>query len=166
MEPVNIPWRTLRAEVRGLSANKASAHILRRFGITKPPIDVLAIARAMGVEVFEQLGLGAIGEIDATATPPRIVVNASDAWVRKRFTMAHELGHLMMHQLGKQFRETSFARPADTLEVQANEFAAGLLMPYWMLQRTAGVKRTPVYQLSALFQVSQPAMIYQLEKLL
>lgn len=67
-----------------------------------------------------------------------IVVNEAHASVRQRFTIAHELGHLLMHRYttphadGKfvmRFRNARSATGSDREEIEANQFAAELLMP-------------------------------------
>lgn len=50
--------------------------------------------------------------------PPLIVLNSEQTADRLRFTLAHELGHLVMHRF-----------PTPQMEEQANEFASALLMP-------------------------------------
>jgi hypothetical protein len=74
-----------------------------------------------------------------------IWVNADEArlWPpRRRFTIAHELGHWVMHRTGQQglfCRRTSVdekvAPPARDLEEEASAFAATLLMPAWLFVR-------------------------------
>lgn len=55
----------------------------------------------------------------ATGLPPLIVLNVAQPADRMRFTLAHELGHLVMHR----------RQPTRHMEDQANEFASHLLMP-------------------------------------
>jgi Zn-dependent peptidase ImmA (M78 family)/DNA-binding XRE family transcriptional regulator len=55
----------------------------------------------------------------APGLPPLIVLNASQPADRMRFTLAHELGHLVMHR----------TQPTQAMEEQANEFASYFLMP-------------------------------------
>lgn len=55
----------------------------------------------------------------APGLPPLIVLNAAQPADRMRFTLAHELGHLVMHR----------RQPTRLMEDQANEFASNLLMP-------------------------------------
>lgn len=50
--------------------------------------------------------------------PPMIFINKSQPMDRYRFTLAHELGHLVMHRL-----------PTHTMEEEANSFASEFLMP-------------------------------------
>ena len=76
-----------------------------------------------------------------------IWVNAEEAqqWpARRRFTIAHELGHWFLHQ-GKQMPlfcrraqvdgESDERPPLPTIEEEANHFAAALLMPAEMVRR-------------------------------
>lgn len=51
-------------------------------------------------------------------TPPLIVLNSKQPADRLRYTLAHELGHLVMHRF-----------PSPAMEKETNEFAAALLMP-------------------------------------
>jgi Zn-dependent peptidase ImmA (M78 family)/transcriptional regulator with XRE-family HTH domain len=50
--------------------------------------------------------------------PPLIVLNSEQPADRLRFTLAHELGHLVMHRF-----------PSPQMEDEANAFASALLMP-------------------------------------
>ena len=50
--------------------------------------------------------------------PPLFFLNSSAPVDRARFSLAHELGHMVMHQSA-----------SETMEVEANQFAAALLMP-------------------------------------
>lgn len=59
-----------------------------------------------------------------TKAQPVMFINAKISDDRKRFTIAHELGHLVMH-----LREVAFETDEKIAEIQANEFAAEFLMP-------------------------------------
>lgn len=61
-----------------------------------------------------------------------IVVNKHHSKVRKRFTIAHELGHYLMHcDQGQQVfhRSIKSSQGTEPQEIDANAFAAALLMP-------------------------------------
>jgi hypothetical protein len=73
-----------------------------------------------------------------------IVVNRANAALRKRFTIAHELGHLLLHNFRAPHADANSAfkvRYRDSLssdgsvleEIEANRFAAELLMPEKLL---------------------------------
>lgn len=78
---------------------------------------------------------------------PEIVVNAKEPEGRRRFTMAHELGHIIMHwgypeskiskdQMTILYRQDSYYN-SDLYEYEkeANEFAAQLLAPIDVIER-------------------------------
>lgn len=59
-------------------------------------------------------------------------VNGTDAPVRRRFTLAHELGHLRCRHDGSipvDTMQTLSGKTTDAREIQANAFAAELLVP-------------------------------------
>lgn len=78
-----------------------------------------------------------------------IWVNANEArqWpTRRRFTIGHEVGHLVMHATGQQSlfcRSVSVDEsvaavpppPRPDIEEEASAFAAALLMPAWLMVR-------------------------------
>ncbi len=59
---------------------------------------------------------------------PTIGFNGDISWVRQRFTIAHEIGHLL---LGHTCSELDIDKDA---EAEANQFAAELLMPLVFLK--------------------------------
>jgi Zn-dependent peptidase ImmA (M78 family) len=70
--------------------------------------------------VHSDLGGAAISGVTfaVSGLPPLFVLNEEQPADRLRFTLAHELGHLVMHRF-----------PAPTMEDDANAFAGALLMP-------------------------------------
>lgn len=83
------------------------------------------------VEALERAGVVVVScdfgatEVDAVGMrlhgmPPLVFVNQSAPTDRVRYTIAHELGHLVMH---------AHSTPAGDVEDEANRFAAELLMP-------------------------------------
>jgi len=73
------------------------------------------------VVVHSALGGSSIDGVTfrAPGLPPLIVLNAEQPADRMRFTLAHELGHLVMHH----------SQPTQNMEAEANEFASAFLMP-------------------------------------
>lgn len=137
------------------------------------PVDVQALSLALGVPVRSSfLGPNLSGLIERTGDAKfAITVNASHPETRQRFTMAHELGHYMLHrhllgsgvddnrmyrsEPGGPFHNTKIG-PAQ--ETEANKFAAELLMPHELiaLVRKRGV--TTARDLAREFGVSEHAM--------
>lgn len=148
---------------------RKAAQILSAHWDGKLPVDVHAIAARLGVEVR----CGAIEESGRIELDngPRIVVNCNEAWVRQRFTVAHELGHWALGHLqhGQRLfrdRPDAFTTTASGFEREANAFAAALLMPadalrYAMQQGIAD----SLESLARLFDVSQSAMYWRVNGL-
>lgn len=96
-----------------------------------------------------------------------ILINPSDSTVRQRFTIAHELGHALMHSDGVHERNGGKSYNANNyriIEVQANRFAAALLMPADLVTE-AFQSGMDLAKLAEAFAVSQTAMRIRLETL-
>lgn len=92
-------------------------------------------------------------------------VNSNHNKKRQRFTMAHELGHYMLHK-GKnvEFVDTTFFRSSemDSIEYNANEFASRLLMPEDRLRKLVDIDKIKnIGILAEKFHVSSAAMKYR-----
>src|ERR1700719_342733 len=124
--------------------------VLDRLAIKSPPAPVEKIAKALGAQVrFALFDNELSGMVYVKDGLPIIGVNALHHPNRQRFTIAHELGHLQLHpefitatvHVDKQFaesvlkRDTSSASGTERLEVEANQFAAALLMPGFVLDK-------------------------------
>jgi len=106
-----------------------------------------------------------------------ITANASHHINRKRFSIGHELGHLLLghkKELDIKQKERIFyrneisAQGIDTDEIEANYFSACLLMPEDKIKSCIDMDISfdeNIYNLSKLFQVSQAAMTLRLNNL-
>ena len=134
---------------------EAARSVVSRHHVTGPPVDVQAIAAADGYLVR----YGPLGDIEGRMRQLGgqwlIELNQDRHVNSQRFTIAHEVGHLVM---GHQGCGTSTVE-----ERQANLFAAELLMPLSML-RTALKKTRRLGELAGLFMVSKEAMQYKLNE--
>lgn len=81
--------------------------------------------------------------------------NPDNSWVRRRFTIAHELGHLYMgHTCGGEGKTS-------TSETEANQFAAELLVPLAFLKKDF-VKQRDLDVLAKKYIVSKEALCLHL----
>ena len=128
--------------------------------IDSPPVVIHELAENYGLTVFTAAfdDKEIAGYIDFDEK--RIVVNKEDTVGRQNFSIAHELGHWIMHPDQVKTDENNiriiYRKPiggeTDPLEIEANAFAAYLLVPEEMLQ--AHQKKTAI-ELAHLFNVSQ-----------
>lgn len=85
---------------------------------------------------------------------------------RMNFTLAHEIGHHILHQdfpAETFFRNTSIYSD-DQREVEANKFAAGLIMPRSIVEHYYQYTQD-IRSLARLFAVSETAMTYRIKNL-
>lgn len=141
-----------REDVRAAYCRKLAQIVLKRAGVTEPPVPVAQIAKNEGLAVIE---CDLPRDVDAILVPHnhRIEVARGQASVRQRFSIAHELGH---HFLRHAHGESPVA------EQQANIFAGALLAPSRWLRRDIGVYRTPD-ALAARYEVSREAIFIALK---
>ncbi len=134
------------------------------------PVDVIGIARELGLNVWEMQSLpssvsGKIFRDPLNGGPSgfSIAVNASESPLRKRFTIAHEIAHFLLHRdfLEKDdLVDDAMYRSglSSAEETQANRLAAQILMPFPLIQALVDSGVKDVATLANMFQVSQPAM--------
>jgi Zn-dependent peptidase ImmA (M78 family) len=136
---------------------------------TRAPVPVVKVANSLGIGVFstESWDDGVSGKIERRGSGFEIVINANHPEVRRRFTIAHEIAHAVLHQdlIGDGIEDDAQWRSglADPIEYQANRMAADILMPEHLLQKylDRGVN-DPAY-LAHLFKVSKKSMEIRLE---
>ena len=153
--------------------------LLKRFDVHSAPVPVNRIAEGLGARItfkeFDDNLSGILVRLDEGAAA--IAVNSSHALTRQRFTIAHEIAHLLLHEgrpvfvdrlIRVNLRREPSAKPSRE-ETVANRFAAELLMPESFLmgaiieQRDAHLSsRTLIERLADLFQTSPQAMEYRL----
>lgn len=100
-----------------------------------------------------------------------ILVGRTDGWTRQRFTLAHELGHILAGDAADKPLAEHIAPSLDRgqAEIRANAFAAELLMPSKELMARSGdaavTDRSAFLSLAWNFQVSPSAMATRLRTL-
>jgi hypothetical protein len=136
------------------------------------PVDITGIAKVLGLKVWESSHLPpeVAGKLfrDRSGSSGQqqynIVVRAQDPVVRKRFTVAHETAHFLLHRglFATELVDDALYRStlSTPVEAQANAFAADLLMPWHLLMP---VIDKPTADLASMFQVSEQAMKIRVE---
>lgn len=146
-------YQKVQRVVRGLHSE---------FGITKPPVNPIEISRSRGIAVTfvefsgEATNISGFYDFEDNA----IYVNLKEFPLRQTFTVAHELGHALLHKdWAKSDDYKILLRDAeyngdDPYEKEANAFAAHLLVPRFMLDMYW--RDNSLEALSQLFAVSVP----------
>lgn len=132
-----------------------------------PLVSLDVMAQKLGIKVYESDLTDITGSLSgfityddpATKSHPRIYIEKSMSPERKKFTLAHELGHHFLHE-GVKLRldnlDYSLENKDTTEESEANYFAASLLIPKELLLKLLDQKKS-VEEIADYFQVSLSA---------
>jgi Zn-dependent peptidase ImmA (M78 family) len=167
-----------------LAARRQAEALVQRLGLSKPPVNVFSVAKALGITVVRtSLGNDISGLLITKPNGTTICVEEGDAEVRQRFTVAHEIGHYCLrHQFEPgehvhvdrgalvSMRSPRSGEGTDQREVEANQFAACLLIPRAMMETAIErhgtvVSETMISELASKFRVSEQAMTIRLATL-
>ena len=132
------------------------------------PIEVTPLANRLGVRVYRAPWPNEIsGKIQRDARRGgdsgfAIFVNADHPAVRRRFTIAHEIAHYVLHErkIGDGIFDDALYRSGlpHQEEVQANALAADILMPRNRVREMQRLYGDDIGQLARIFWVSEQAM--------
>lgn len=89
----------------------------------------------------------------------KIVVNASEPEARKRFTIAHEIGHIRLEHANESHIDYRNQEKTPK-EIHVNKFAAALLMPKSEFKRVYKALRN-IYETAIYFGVSEESASYR-----
>lgn len=164
--------------------NRKVEELLALFPHVAAPIRVDEIAKRRGLRVIPYaLEENISGMLIIKEGKGTIAYQQSESAVRRRFTIAHELGHYELHSdrsslfLDKQFnvlfrsQVTEETLEKQRLEQEANAFAAALLMPETLLKKEIALKQfdfgneNSIKELAKKFNVSSIAMYYRITNL-
>ena len=142
------------------------------------PVNVRDLAVSLGISVHEAyLDSRISGMLECREGKYKISVNVFHPETRKRFTIAHELGHYMLHRdlIGNGVDDTTAYRSEQIgkyhntdigpyEETQANRFAAGLLMPSKLVVKAVN-EGMNLDVMAEYFEVSLQSMQYRVQGL-
>lgn len=125
------------------SPEKIAATVRAHWGVPSGPVKNLAHwAERAGIVVgFSKFGGASVSGVTfkVPGRPPLILLNSTHPADRVRFTLAHEIGHLVMHRF-----------PTDDMETEANSFASAFLMPAGEIKQSFRGRRVTLELLASL----------------
>ena len=151
--------------------------VLKECGITTRPVQLDRILHHYNIhKVHLPASEDIFGAIIRREGNVVIAVNPSQHPNRQRFTIAHELGHFFCHyQDTMEYVDTDFrvnwrnsvsSEGVDWKEIEANRFAAELLMPESLLRDDVNewcvLDREAIQHLASQYKVSRLAMHFRL----
>ena len=151
-----------------VEADRGARALRYHWGLGIEPVpNLVEILEERGVKVLATElkgidGLTAQVRRSGDGTVPVVVVNGTDWGERQRFTIAHEIGHMVL--------SIRSGLPKDAAERAANRFAGAFLMPAEALWSEVGKRRTSIgwgelFELKQLFGVSVQALTYRCKDL-
>jgi len=139
--------------------------------VISPPIDIFDIANSYGFQINE-LDFGEeYNKVAGFITPKKrvIYINKNDSENRKKFSIAHELGHWLLHKKELETMPEKYAillriplgqTENDPIEKEANCFAANLLVPKDMLDKHKG---KDINEIAEIFAVSKDVIGFRMK---
>ena len=159
----------------------AAQQLLDTHGVRTAPVDVEGLVAELGVQVVRKPMEDAISGLLLIRGDQAVIgVNKSHHPHRQRFSIAHELGHYLLHRdAGDLFVDSSLTfyrdqRSSDGVfeqEIEANAFAAALLMPEDLLRSYIAEEQLDLHdeqaaaRLASNFGVSGQALAIRLARL-
>lgn len=161
-------------------AKRKASELLLRAKVVSPPVPVEDFAVFVEAEIeYEPFDGELSGMLLRRGKKALIGINQKHHITRQRFSIAHEIGHLLLHRSESfhlderdpiRFRNALSSTGEDDDEIEANQFAAELLMPARFLERDiqefAGRDaEQATKQLAEKYEVSVQAMAIRLSVL-
>ena len=140
---------------------RQASRLLQSAGVSREPVSLRDVVSALNLKVVQTIGEPFLGEaaLQPLGDTHAIVVRGASNARRRRFTIAHEIGHFVLHP-GRLAPERGGAvKEAWQLqEREAYQFAAEILMPEDLVQAAVLEHGGDVGRLADRFDVSRKAM--------
>lgn len=164
-------------------ARNEAERLIEQLAPGDPPVQVEDLAQRLGLRVlYDDLGSQVSGVFVTDVDRTSIVVHQDAPLSRQRFAIAHAIGHFTLrHQFGRNRhvhvdrghfisqRIPAVSEGIDREDLEANQFAASLLMPAPLVRHSVAVLvqgglvlDRHVEHLAKEFQVSEQAMTVRL----
>ena len=148
-------WGSLGERMGGDTVQDVAAKVRRYWQLPNGPIkNLVSVAEHAGIIIsFSDFYGAAVSGVTLAAPgmPPLVLLNRSHLADRLRFTLAHEMGHLVMHPM-----------PTATMEKEADAFASALLLPPDDMRQLFHKRRITLEllaQLKPIWRVSMAALV-------
>ena len=141
----------------------ASWKLLIKLKVKSLPVKISDICLKLGIKLKYSEEIDVDGYSFFIKDTPCIVVKKSDNVARIRFTIAHELGHILLGHVGKYELVNREPSSEDNLiEQAANIFASRLLAPACVLW---GLNVSSAEQISKICDISIQAAEFRMQRL-
>jgi Zn-dependent peptidase ImmA (M78 family) len=154
--------------------DEKAAFVLEKMKINSAPVSVEDIAVRCHIVIKRASNSNFSGVLLRKEDVAFMAINSDESPTRQRFTIAHELGHFFLHETKETFidyRDNKKNIVRDKREIDANKFAAALLMPKKLLLKDVksflgnGLDKEITTFLAKKYEVSEDAMTFRLMNL-
>ncbi len=178
VEPIFEPWYNITKEggigmEYGIIEKKAK-EFCKKHNINSAPVEIIKICNDLGIKVFETYLKSDVSGLIIVDDKPWeryenaqkfILINLMENPARRRFTIAHELAHYVLHRdEGKLYAHRDTVQGGsriDRVESEANFFAANVLMPEDIMRfAVREIEGRSLYKMPGLMLVKEIADIF------
>ena len=148
--------------------HRQAARLLVSAGVAHEPVDLRHVVSALNLELVARAHVPFSPEaaLEPQGDGHAIVLGGGGSERRRRFTIAHEIGHFVLHpELARPERGGQVTEAGRVEEREADAFAAELLMPEPLVRQAAREHGADVDRLADRFDVSRSAMRNRLQRL-
>lgn len=172
--------------MRRATIEQKASDLLNEYNMMSAPVPIKELIKKLNIKLESfNLGEDISGVLVFDKDNLKIGYNPSEPVVRQRFTLAHEVGHYVLHcgsnrdrlfvdNTKVMFRRQNVSLKEKNEEMQANAFSAALLMPKELINKEYEkiIEENDflsddqiIKRLSSIFKVSEIAMTYRLTNL-
>jgi predicted transcriptional regulator len=147
---------------------RQATRLLQSAGVSHEPVSLRDVVSALNLEVVQTAGepFSCEAALEPVGDGHRIVLRGASPERRRRFTIAHEIGHFVLHphRLAPQ-RGGAVNAAWQAQEREADQFAAELLMPEDLVREAVLLHGPDAERIADRFEVSRQAMQTRLKRL-
>jgi hypothetical protein len=156
-----LPKRTVVSHTNADIRRQAS-RLLQSAGVSREPVSLRDVVSALNLEVVQAAGepFSCEAALESIGDGHRIVLRGASPERRRRFTIAHEIGHFVLHphRVAPQRGGSQGNAAWQLQEREADQFAAEILMPEDLVREAVLSHGLDVERLADRFDVSRSAM--------
>lgn len=154
-----------------MKPEERAEQLLIDFSISSVPVNVEEIAKKFNILISQSPSKEFSGLLYRKEDVAFMAINSTENLERQRFTIAHELGHYFLHQnkdIFIEYRDNDRNAIKGPKEIEANKFAAELLMPKKFIEKeiknfdNKTIDKEKISYLAKKFYVSEEAMSFRL----
>lgn len=141
---------------------RQAVRLLQSAGVSREPVSLRDVVSALNLEVVRAAGepFSCEAALEPVGDGHQIVLRGATSEQRRRFTIAHEIGHFVLHphRLAPERGGDPGNAGWQQQEHEADQFAAELLMPEELVREAVVHHGPDALRLADQFQVSRAAM--------